>query len=366
MNVLLCTGSFPPMHCGVGDYTMHLATALARRCGLHVTVLTSTSAAGSEAPSDITVWPIISRWNVAHAFVVWRSIRRAAADIVHVQYPTQGYRNGLLPSWIPLIARLAGARVVQTWHEPVGPRSLVPRCLAQSEVVVVRANFRDLLGRWSRRLLRSRILHYVPGASALPASNLSQAEARSLRTGYLKGASRLLVFLGFVYPHKGVELLFDIGDPARDHIVVAGQVMPDARYEAVLRERASGAWEGKVTFVGFLEAARAAALLAAADAVVLPFRHGGGDWNSSIHAATVNGAYVVTTARDKQGYDAERNISYSPIDDIESMRRALECCRERRGTRPPTGDAGWDFIASRHAEIYRASSTKPVGAEVAA
>ena len=47
MRVMLITGSFPPMHCGVGDYTCKLAAALAERADLCVTVLTSR---GAETP----------------------------------------------------------------------------------------------------------------------------------------------------------------------------------------------------------------------------------------------------------------------------------------------------------------------------
>ncbi len=33
IRVMLVSGSFPPMRCGVGDYTARLADELASRCG---------------------------------------------------------------------------------------------------------------------------------------------------------------------------------------------------------------------------------------------------------------------------------------------------------------------------------------------
>ena len=40
IRVLLITGSYPPMKCGVGSYSQRLAMALADYSGVKVTVLT--------------------------------------------------------------------------------------------------------------------------------------------------------------------------------------------------------------------------------------------------------------------------------------------------------------------------------------
>ena len=53
MKVLLVTGSFPPMKCGVGDYTACLAEALARKPNIEVAVLTSQGAEGLEVVPEV-------------------------------------------------------------------------------------------------------------------------------------------------------------------------------------------------------------------------------------------------------------------------------------------------------------------------
>ena len=59
------------------------------------------------------------------------------------------------------------------------------------------------------------------------------------------------------------------------------------------------------------------------DAVVFPFRSGGGDWNSP------------------------------PIDDVASMRSALDACTERHKIGSKREPSPWAEIAARHARLYR-------------
>ena len=351
MKILLVTGSFPPLVCGVGDYCSRLSAALAAQPGIELSVLTS-RAAGHQRLGSVKVLAEIDTWGLREARHVLATIGRESPDIVHVQYPTQNY-VGRLPNAIPMLANFAGKTVVQTWHEPLSLRDLVQKKLTPSTVIVVRENFADLLTRESRFVLGGTVLHYIPGAAAMPVAALDGVGRSALRDRYLKGQRRLVVFFGFIYPHKGVERVFDIADPASDHVVIAGKFACDDGYRALLLDRTDGEWKGKVTFTGFLEAGDAAELLSAADAVVLPFRDGGGAWNSSISGASVNGAYVVTTSKDKRGYDAAQNIAYSAVDDIDGMRSALALTEQRRAD-PRKGDAGdWTAAAARHVEVYR-------------
>lgn len=351
LKVLLVTGSFPPLVCGVGDYCGRLSTALACQSGIELSVLTS-RAAGHQRIGGVKVLAEIDTWHLREARQVLATIRREAPDIVHVQYPTQNY-VGRLPNAIPMLAKLAGTAVVQTWHEPLRLRDLVQKKLAASTVIVVRENFADLLTRESRFVLGGTVLHYIPGAAALPVAALDLATRNALRDRYLRGQQRLVVFFGFIYPHKGVEQVFDIADPASDHIVVAGKFACDDEYRARLLKLADGKWKGKVTFTGFLEASDAAELLAVADAVLLPFRDGGGAWNSSLSGAILNGAYVVTTSKHKRGYDAAQNVAYSDADDIDGMRSALALSEERRACLGMGNADDWEQVAARHVDVYR-------------
>jgi glycosyltransferase involved in cell wall biosynthesis len=166
----------------------------------------------------------------------------------------------------------------------------------------------------------------------------------------------LIVFFGFLYPPKGAELLFEIADRETDHLVIAGPAGEDSAYLDELKKLArSPSWEGRVTFTGFVSPERASLILAAADAVILPFRQGSGPWNTSIHSATLNGAFVITTSSELTGYDDATNVYYARPDDVTDMRSALALYGGRRtdlseGVETDRDD--WGTIAGKHYQIY--------------
>lgn len=354
---MLITGSFPPMHCGVGEYTCKLAAALAERTNLCVTVLTSR---GAQAPKPVSfeVLPIMQSWRAKEAHSAMREIKRCAPDIVHIQYPTLGYRDGSLPWLLPLIGFSMRRRIAQTWHESYVRRQapgLLLKAIVPSRVVVVRPRYEDLLHPMLRWALWKKHAKFIPNASLIGLAPLDAGGRERVRAKYLYGQQRLIVFFGFLYPLKGVEQLFEISDPATDRIVIAGEmnVVPDYRAE-IMKRIDSPPWQGKVTVAGFLPPGDIAELLAAADAVVFPYRRGGGEWNTSLHGAVLNRAFVLHTSLHPTGYDTKRNTYSARIDDIEEMRAALQkYAGTRRGDDPALDCADWQSIAEAHETVYK-------------
>jgi glycosyltransferase involved in cell wall biosynthesis len=356
------TGSFPPQRCGVGDYTERLATALAGEPGVEVCVLTSEADAhGERPPPDPRVLRRLPDWRLRRLPLLLRLLREEKPDLVHLQYPTRGYGRGLLPMFLPLALTLRGYRVAQTWHEEFRLRhwpEFLLKALVPSALVVVRPAFRANLPRPFRALLGRRPLHYIANGSPLPTAEPTPESRARLRGEWLRGQRRLVVFTGFVMPGKGVELLFEIADPASDQLVIAGQC-DDESLRALLEANAKeGPWRDRVTLAGFLPPAELAMLLALADAVVLPFRTGGGAWNSSIHGASAQGSFVLSTSRSAEGYDAARNIYFARVDDVAEMRAALA---KHAGNRraPAPAAAEWAGIARGHLDVYRACLPLP-------
>lgn len=357
MRVLHVSGSCPPMRCGVGDYTARLASAMSARRDLQVAVLTSTAVARTEAGP--TVLPLLRAWGIRDLEHAVAAMRRWAPDIVHIQHPTLGYEGGMLPTLLAVASRAIGARLVRTWHEPRGRHEL-PRLLIEAAVpgpiVMVRPDLQQRLHPWVRRLLGGHDFHFIRNGASIPRSRLDAQGLDAFRVTYIGEAKRLIVFFGFPYEAKGVADVFEIADPATDHIVFAGAVDPNDNFIETLHARAaSPPWAGKVSFSGFLSDTVAADLLAAADAVVLPFRDGGGVWNSSIHAAVRQRSLVITTSRDATGYDAKRHLFAAAPGDIAAMRQALaQLTSTGRPTNPVADDDDddWPAIAARHVDLY--------------
>lgn len=358
MRVLVITGSFPPLRCGVGDYSYNLVKALAVDPEIHIGVLTSTFD-GNGGGNGTEIFPIMGRWTFSEAPKVIKIIRHWSPDIVHIQYPTQGYGDGLLPWLLPIISFLMRKKVVQTWHEGYSRRSapkLFLKAIVPGGLVAVRPQFKEKLHPVLRWALWNKRFSFIRNASVIPRIALSEQEKGVLRTRYLEKQKRLIVFFGFVYPHKGVDLLFDIADPASDRIVIAGEIDEEGNcHKEILKRSSSESWAGKVTVTGFLPPAAVAALLAVADAVILPFRTGGGEWNTSMHAAVLQGTFVITTSLAKNGYDKKVNVYYGKVDDVQGMKSALNVYSGRRREYHPDVDRDeWQQIAVEHRSLYEA------------
>ena len=359
LRVLLISGSFPPLRCGVGDYTASLARSLAVMAGNKVAVLTSDSSSEADPEPLLDVFRIMRSWTLAETHRVAGVIRRWSPDVVHVQYPTTGYRNRFLPWVVPLVAFSMGKTVVQTWHEAYSRRQVLRALLAASvpsAIVVVRPQYQDLLLPVLRHALRNRKFTYVRNASGFHVACLTEGERKTLRNGLLRGQRSLVLFVGFVHPQKGLEDLFSIADPSRDHIVIVGEAHGDGVYERMIQQRATDEhWSGKVTFKGFLPVPEVSELLSIADAVVLPFRDGGGEWNTSIHGAVLQGTFVLTTSRTRSGYDATQNVYYANVNDTRDMKSALDRYAGRRRIPDPSIDSDpWRQIAQDHESLYQA------------
>lgn len=354
MRVLLVSGTFPPAHCGVGDYAEKLAMALAKQPGLEIGVLTTRQTNTSRA-DGVVIFNKAFTWRLAELFVLIQTIREWHPDVVHIQYPSQGFFERVLPHLLPIICRLLRIKVVQTWHEPYRLRrfpQLFLNLLGANGLIFVRPNYLDMLPQSFSTMVKRFRFSVIPNASSLPLSKLSNGEIADLRIGYLQGKTRLIVFFGFLYPSKGVEQLFEIANPLTDRLVLAG---PDAdpTYKAYLKSHAALlGWEDGVQFAGFLPTEVAANLLAAADAVLLPFLNGGGEWNTSIHAAHSQGTLVITTSKNPAGDDFVRNIYTAKPGSIEEMRDALNRLSGRRSPQQ-SPDTQWDEIAVAHMTFYQ-------------
>jgi glycosyltransferase involved in cell wall biosynthesis len=359
VRIVLVTGSFPPMACGVGDYTRHLAEALSARPDVQVTVVTSEEARGGDAPARYEVLPIVRAWQPDEFPAIAEVVRRVGPDVVHVQYPTLGYR-GPLAARVPALLRAMGVRVVETWHEsfplyfPVR-LPMVDRLAMgwpRGDVIVVRPRYLERHRPWFRALLARKRLHFIPNAPTVPRVELRDEERAAIRERHAGKGRALLAFFGFMFEHKGIEEILEIIDPARHHLVLVGRPDPADPYQAELLRRVEGPLAGSVSMTGFLPAERVGEILAAADAVVLPFRNGGGSWNTTIEAAVLQGTFVLTTSHERTGYDPERNVFCARPRDVAALRRGLESHLGAR-RRGPVRALGWPEIAERHLQVYR-------------
>jgi glycosyltransferase involved in cell wall biosynthesis len=349
----MVTGSYPPMKCGVGDYTHQLVKALAQDGSTQIHVLTS-SANTIERESGVDVQNIMS-WRGREIFKYIKFLFKIKPDLVHIQYPTQGYGGGLLPLVLSLVAYVMGFKVIQTWHEFYDREyfmALFPRMITPGGLIFVRQNYLEKLDKAYRWALFNKQKKFIRNASSIPVSKLNESERASRRAQLLKGKERLIFYFGFLSPVKGVEDLFEIADPKTDLLVIAGDINSNDEYHAKILQLAnSEKWKYSCSLVGYLSEVEIADFLRMSDAVVLPFVNGVGSWNSTLHAAHRNGAFVVTTSDNLRGYDKTVNTFFAEIKSIEELRKGLQYCGGLFNDLSQQDD--WREIADEHLRFYK-------------
>ncbi len=358
LRVLLVAGAVPPTRCGVGDYTVALARALKRTARAEVGILTARREGASEAAwrAGFEVLEPVEGWRARELPPALRATRAWKPDVVHVQYPSQGY-DGSLALLLGTATRWKlGVPPVLTLHEPVGLNRHVAAMAAlirsAGGLIVVRPQLRALFHPMLRWMIARERLHLIPNATPLPRVSPTPERVRAVRERFGVGKRALVAYFGYVYPSRGVHHLFRVADPAAHCLVIVGGAFEATAgyFEEVSARARSADWSGSCTVTGFVADHEAAEILACADAVVLPFERGGGSWNTSLLAARLQGTFVLTTSREARGYDTRDNVYYARPGDLDEMRTALATHLGTR--REPVDVPTWEHVAAEHLQVY--------------
>ncbi len=343
MRIGLITGEYPPDQGGVGDFTAHLASALAAQ-GNQVHVITTQpdrsalvgtrSKPAPQETREVTVHRTLSSWG-------WRCWRGIAAwaddlglDVLNVQYQAAAYNMHPAINAIP--RPQARPPVVVTFHDlkvpylfpKAGPlRWWMVRWLASHADAVIVTNEEDRMRLDDELDLRE--LHLVPiGTNIVPRSrDLYDPMAQRARWG-IEPEDLLLGFFGFLNESKGFEeliraqaLLVEQGLPV--HLLkIGGRVGTADPTNRAYAERvddliaALGLIE-RVHWTGYSKPEEVSAALLAADICVLPFRDGVSFRRGSLLACLAHGRAVVTThprVRLREARDGETMVLVDPGD----------------------------------------------------
>jgi glycosyltransferase involved in cell wall biosynthesis len=166
---------------------------------------------------------------------------------------------------------------------------------AADQIVAVTEAERDaIVERYPSVAARTLVRHNAPNIPV--ADEDPMADAR-LRASLVPSNRRMIAFFGFVWaPGKGFEDLLEALARTDADLVVTGSLDPDVAYHRHLAgEIERLGLEQRVRWLGFLAEDEVGRLLRVADAVALPFRDGAQSGFTSLLAALINGAAVITT-----------------------------------------------------------------------
>lgn len=356
MRVLLVAAP-PGAPDGVQDYLAHLARALARQPGIELEQAT------------------LPQWPGPGALARLRK-RAKACDLVHVQYPMEGWSHSPLP---PVAAAALGSprrrpALVVTMHEyadlhPLRRANVRPLLARAAGVVVASGLVGDALR--DAGVARRAATAVIPVGSNIEPVPVDWDAARRLRERWLGGAAggTVVGFFGSLYRAKRPELLLDIVERLRaggsDAVAVfAGSVNPDqADLPRELAAEAARRGLPPPVFTGYLgEAAAVRTHLAAFDAAALMYHDGPSLRRGSLLACLEAGTRVVVQAG--PGLAEVEATAWGPgvlasrqLAVVGSAQEAAEAIAEAGwapARYPPLETGSWAAVAKAHAELYAA------------
>jgi glycosyltransferase involved in cell wall biosynthesis len=370
LRICLVSGTYPPSHCGVGDYTELLAEALADR-GAEVSVVTSSYLGARPRGGNPTVLPVVRSWALSCALKVSHCILQTRPDIVHFQFPTTEYHSHRLFDLLVPMLRLwpKPSKVVVTLHEQISVnKSFVPGLFRPlrhwlsgawaNAIIVVDQSYQEKFLGVSRRMQKVPC-KVIPIASNIPISQMQPEDLERLReeTGMAKNVP-LLSYFGFIQPRKGFEQVLDVLTMLRSReipaeLMVLGELSESNRYHRDLLGRlVHDRLERHVKVLGHLDRYAVSNYLAMSDVCVLPYTDGVQPKRGSFLAAAQQGILIVTTSTAKKGLFPNENVYYAMPGEIEDMAKAVQMYA---GRRVPVGSfpwRSWSLVADEHFELF--------------
>lgn len=379
MRILLISGRYPPLPCGIGDQTQRLATALVRR-GHQVSIFTSrdttarpcmTEEEGVQVFREAVSWSDDDRARIADV------VQRQNVEIVHIQYHADAFHWHPMVTMLPLrlkkMFRPMKFRVVVTPHDLSGPIRflpslvrrvwLLPFLLFADGVVVTTERYYSLL----RRLpLLHREPTYIPlGSSIAVYSNVDKQTVRK-NLGVNKG-DFFVVRFGFVHNVRAsfirqllqaIRLLVNAGHPIKFFFI--GSVEPKGR-EFVLSLAKSLGIGKHLLLTGYCPESEVSRYLSSADAAVQLYPDGVSGSRAALVTTLAHGLPTLAfrTGTVPSWLRHEENVLLVPSRKPSHLARALARLmsdpklQKRLRANAPRGVAGWGKIADQTEELYK-------------
>lgn len=331
MKIVMISGSWPPMRCGVGDYSSVLCVHLSKE-GFDIVPLRR------------------ENWSLTSLVDYRNSLVNLRPDLIHIQYPSVGYGRSLLPaitgylvSDTPIIVTLHEFEIFKfyrwLWFYPYS-RKASARIFSRSAERMAFAN------RFGTDHINDFV---VPIGSNIP-----------IATDVVKNPESV-AFFGLFWPGKGVEEFLQFAELLRAEkrttklTILGAPMKSQVSFAAKIR---SACTRLNIELVENQPAELVARKLAECEFAYLPFPDGADERRGTLAAALVNGCVVLTThASDTPDWLRHATIhANTPNDAIALLKGDLQNMEFRKKMNERTKEAAqnydWKNIAKQHKHIY--------------
>lgn len=364
-KLLVITGSYPPIRCGVGDYTNVLVHNLAKYIR-RIDVLTSCGAK-TENDSNVNVFPKIKKWSGIDLLKeVHGIVSGNYYDVINIQYPTSEYPKSIANYLLPMLLRVFGKKVVYTMHEYSDNGVLykicrIPAILFSNKIIVVdNHTYEELCKQYC--LLKKKFVKLHIGSN-IPLSSEDTNTSLNIRNQILENAKekKIISYFGFVTENKKIELILEslyllkqknqllsvfliIGELDRKNQIANKVIDLIDKYDL----------HDDVIVTGYVESEKVGYYFQASDAAMLLFENGVSMRNGSFLAAQQEGIPVFTTeSEDARKYLYDMKNVYLIKNNVESVTDAiLRIQKEKLERYKKKCVFDWDTIAKEYVSLY--------------
>jgi len=381
-RVLMISGSFPPMPCGVGDSAHELAKSLAVK-GVDISVLTDKAAHSvSAGDGPVQIRAEVENWGLGGVNNLVRLVEQANPDIVHIHYPTKAYGKGLAVPFLPMLIRTRRRPygIVLTLHEFRLSRParkfasfiMLDPCDAICMPCILELNAL----RRRHASVNEKITAAIPIGPVGPSpDDLSESIRLALRDQVRKELGltpdkAVLIHYGTPTKSKGLEVLFKAlrllkleGEVPELLIVGDCRSQNESFHNAITGQPAGLGIKDQVHWLGRLPEEKLPGVFAAADIGVFPFLDGFSFRRSSLIGVLMWDIPIITTEPDGELADlvGQEKVRFVARNDPRALatglmplvanRKALDLAKTVPN--PLKEFFRWDQIANQYIDIYR-------------
>lgn len=360
MRICFIVGAFPPMKCGIGDYTYNLCREL-KNLGMDIDVITSSN---SESVNEdgFNIHNIINEWTFESKNIIIKKLQELKIEVVHIQYPSEEYGESVFINLLPgIIKRKLGIKVVETVHEYLNYtykgklRNLINYKSADS-IFVVEKQYIDKIKSFIPIISKSIDIKYIPISSNIPISNMDEYELQKLKENLGLKDEKVISYFGFINELKGFEILLESVQEIKKSInnirlLILAELNKNNNYhQSIINKIEEYKMQDNIIITGFIDSSdKVADYLRLSDLAILPFKQGVSERNGSFLAAYNQGIPIITTCiEDKKSEDGIYYVN--PGESIKIVEEAKKILSVKQVYRRQV--LSWGKIAEIHAETY--------------